>query len=150
MMMRKVKDVMTKDVEVIDPNASLKDAAEKMRTLNVGAMPVCGGDKLSGIITDRDIVVRAVALGMDPNTCTVAQAMTDEVEYVYEDDAIDTVAQKMKDEQIRRILVVNEDKRLMGIISLGDIAEALSSREAGQTLEAISEPTQEPSGPVTH
>jgi CBS domain-containing protein len=140
--MKQVKDVMTRDVEIISPNDSLKDAAEKMRTLNVGPLPVCDGDRLKGIITDRDIVVRAVSQGMDPNNTRVSQAMTDELEYVYEDEDISNVARKMKDEQIRRILVVNRDKRLMGIVSLGDLAEAMSTEEAGKTLESISEPSQ--------
>lgn len=140
--MKQVKDVMTKDVEIINPNDSLKDAAEKMRTLNVGPLPVCDGDRLKGIITDRDIVVRAVSQGMDPNKTQVSQAMTDEIEYVYENDDIGTVARKMKDEQIRRLLVVNQDKRLVGIVSLGDITSALNAEEAGKTLESISQPSQ--------
>ncbi|QSQ21477.1 CBS domain-containing protein [Pyxidicoccus parkwayensis] len=140
--MKQVKDVMTKEVELISPNDSLKDAAEKMRSLNVGPLPVCDGDRLKGIITDRDIVVRAVSQGMDPSNTRVSQAMSDEIEYVYEDDDISTAARKMKEEQIRRILVVNRDKRLVGIVALGDIAEALSSDEAGKTLESISEPSQ--------
>jgi CBS domain-containing protein len=140
--MKQVKDVMTKDVEIINPNDSLKDAAEKMRTLNVGPLPVCDGDRLKGIITDRDIVVRAVSQGMDPNQTRVSQAMTDEIEYVYEDDDISQVSRKMKDEQIRRILVVNRDKRLVGIVALGDLAEAMDTEEAGKTLESISEPSR--------
>jgi CBS domain-containing protein len=140
--MKQVKDVMTKDVEIINPNDSLKDAAEKMRTLNVGPLPVCDGDRLKGIITDRDIVVRAVSQGMDPNNTRVSQAMTDEIEYVHEEDDLSLVARKMKDEQIRRILVVNRDKRLVGIVALGDISEAMDTQEAGETLESISEPSQ--------
>ena len=140
--MKSVMEVMTKDVEIINPNDSLKDAAEKMRTLNVGPLPVCEGDKLMGIITDRDIVVRAVSQGMDPNNTRVSQAMTDEIEYVYEDDDISTVVRKMKEEQIRRILVVNRDKKLVGIVALGDLAEAMDTQEAGKTLESISEPSQ--------
>jgi len=140
--MKQVKDVMTRDVEIISPNDSLKDAAEKMRTLNVGPLPVCDGDRLKGIITDRDIVVQAVSQGMDPNNTRVSQAMTDELECVYEDEDISLVARKMEDEQIRRILVINRDKRLMGIVSLGDLAEAMSTEEAGKTLESISEPSQ--------
>ncbi|NMO20326.1 CBS domain-containing protein [Pyxidicoccus fallax] len=140
--MKKVMEVMTKDVETINPNDSLKDAAEKMRTLNVGPLPVCDGDNLMGILTDRDIVVRAVSQGMDPNNTRVSQAMTDDIEYVYENDDIGKVAQKMKDEQIRRILVVNQDKKLVGIVALGDLAEAMNTREAGSTLESISEPSQ--------
>lgn len=144
--MKKVMEVMTKDVESINPDASLKDAAEKMRTLNVGPLPVVEGDNLMGIITDRDIVVRAVSKGMDPNNTRVSEAMTDDVEYVYENDDIGKVAQKMKDEQIRRILVVNQDKKLVGIVALGDLAEAMDTQEAGKTLESISEPSQ----PATH
>jgi len=144
--MKSVMDVMTKDVETINPNDSLRDAAERMRTLNVGPLPVCEGDTLMGIITDRDIVVRAVSQGMDPNTTRVSEAMTDEVEYVYEDDDISTVVSKMKEAQVRRILVVNHDKKLVGIIALGDLAEEMNTQEAGQTLESISEPSQ----PATH
>lgn len=144
--MKSVMDVMTKDVEIINPNDSLRDAAEKMRTLNVGPLPVCEGDKLMGIITDRDIVVRAVSQGLDPNTTRVSEAMTDQVETVYEDADISEVARKMKDEQLRRILVVNHDEKLVGIIALGDLAEAMDTQEAGQTLESISEPSQ----PATH
>ncbi len=144
--MKSVMDVMTRDVEIINPNDSLKDAAEKMRTLNVGPLPVCDGDRLKGIITDRDIVVRAVSQGMNPNDTHVSQAMTAEVEYVYEDEDISKVARKMKDEQIRRILVLNRDKRLVGIVSLGDLTEAMASEEAGETLESISEPSH----PATH
>jgi len=144
--MKSVMDVMTKDVETINPNDSLRDAAERMRTLNVGPLPVCEGDTLMGIITDRDIVVRAVSQGMDPNTTRVSEAMTDEVEYVYEDDDISTVVSKMKEAQVRRILVVNHDKKLVGIIALGDLSEEMNTQEAGQTLESISEPSQ----PATH
>ena len=144
--MKKVMEVMTKDVEIINPNDSLKDAAEKMRTLNVGPLPVCDGDNLMGIITDRDIVVRAVSKGMDPNNTRVSEAMTGDIEYVYENDDIGKVVQKMKEEQIRRILVVNQDKKLVGIVALGDLAEAMNTQEAGQTLESISEPSQ----PATH
>ncbi|MDY7231231.1 DUF2267 domain-containing protein [Hyalangium rubrum] len=143
---RRVSEVMTADVEGVSPHDTLRDAAEKMRTLNVGPMPVCEGDILKGIITDRDIVVRAVAQGLDPNTTRVSQAMTDQVECVSADEDISVAAQKMREEQIRRILVVDANHKLLGILSLGDIAEAMSEHEAGQTLEAISEPAQ----PMAH
>ncbi|MBZ4417655.1 CBS domain-containing protein [Myxococcus sp. RHSTA-1-4] len=144
--MKKVIEVMTKDVETISPNDSLKDAAEKMRALNVGPLPVCDGDRLKGIITDRDIVVRAISKGLDPNNTRVSQAMTDDIDYVYENDDIEKVELMMKENQIRRVLVVNQDKKLVGIISLGDLAEALGTKEAGSTLESISEPSH----PSTH
>lgn len=137
--MKSVKDVMTKDLEIISPGDTLKAAAEKMRELSVGPLPVCDGDNLKGIITDRDIVVRAVAMGKDPNNTRVMDAMTDDVEYVFENDSIDVAAKKMREEKIRRVLVINQDKRLVGIVALGDIVEAMDAEEAGKTLESISE-----------
>jgi CBS domain-containing protein/uncharacterized protein (DUF2267 family) len=137
-----VRDVMTPDVEVVDPKDSLREVAERMRTLNVGAIPVCDGERLQGIITDRDIVVRAVAQGMDCNSVQVSLVMTDEVEWIYANEDIGTAAERMREEQIRRLLVVDRDKKLVGILSLGDIATAANEHEAGRTLEAISEPSQ--------
>jgi uncharacterized protein (DUF2267 family) len=141
-----VSNIMTRDVEVVSPDHTLKDAAELMRTLNVGPIPVCDGEKLVGIITDRDIVVRAVAQGMDPTETRVSQAMTDHVESVFIDQDIEAAAWKMREEQIRRILVVDHNHKLVGIVSLGDIAEAMGEHQAGKTLEAISEPSQ----PMAH
>jgi len=143
---RHVEEVMTRDVEVVSPEDTLRDVAEKMRTLNVGPLPVCDGQKLQGIITDRDIVVRAVSQGMDPNSTPVSQVMTDEVEYIFADEGIEVAAHRMREEQIRRILVVDRDKKLVGILSLGDISQAAGEQEAGRTLEAISEPSQ----PMAH
>jgi CBS domain-containing protein/uncharacterized protein (DUF2267 family) len=143
---RNVEDVMARDVEVVSPEDTLKDVAERMRTINVGSMPVCDGKKLQGIITDRDIVVRAVSQGMDPNSTRVSQVMTGEVEYIYADEGVELAAQRMREEQIRRILVVDRDKKLVGILSLGDISQAMGEHETGRTLEAISEPSQ----PMTH
>jgi CBS domain-containing protein len=137
--MKSVMDVMTKDVETIGPNDTLKAAAEKMRELSVGPLPVCEGDKLMGIITDRDIVVRAVAKGMDINTTRVSEAMTDHVESVHVSDDITTVSKKMNEEKIRRVLVVDDHDKLVGIIALGDLVEAMNTEEAGKTLETISE-----------
>jgi CBS domain-containing protein/uncharacterized protein (DUF2267 family) len=141
-----ISQVMTRDVEVVGPDDTLQAAAELMRTLNVGPIPVCDGEKLVGIITDRDIVVRAVAQGMDPTDTRVSQAMTDQVECVFADEDIEVAVWKMREEQIRRILVVDHDNKLVGLVSLGDIATAASEREAGETLEAISEPSQ----PLAH
>jgi CBS domain-containing protein len=138
---KRISEVMTKDVEVVHPNDTLRDCAEKMRTLNVGPMPVCDGQRLKGIITDRDIVVRAVSQGMDPNTTRVSQAMTDQVEYIFDDEDLEVAARRMQEEQIRRLLVVDRDKKLVGIIALGDISQATSEEKAGETLEAISEPS---------
>ncbi len=141
-----ISQVMTREVEVVSPEDTLKDAAERMRTLNVGPVPVCDGEKLVGIITDRDIVVRAVAQGMDPTETRVSQAMTDQVACVFADEDVEVAVWKMREEQIRRILVVDHDNKLVGIVSLGDIAMAMGEQEAGETLEAISEPSQ----PMAH
>jgi CBS domain-containing protein/uncharacterized protein (DUF2267 family) len=141
-----ISRVMTRDVEVLSPEDTLREAAELMRTLNVGPIPVCDGPKLVGIITDRDIVVRAVAQGLDPNETRVSQAMTDQVECVFADEDLEVAMWKMREEQIRRILVVDHDNKLVGIVSLGDIATARGEQEAGQMLEAISEPSQ----PLAH
>jgi len=141
-----IEEVMTRDVEVVRPEDTLRDVAEKMRTLNVGPIPVCDGQKLQGIITDRDIVVRAVSQGMDPNTTPVSRVMTAEVEYIFADEGVEVAARRMREDQIRRLLVVDRDKRLVGILSLGDIAQAMGDHEAGRTLEAVSEPSQ----PMTH
>ena len=140
---KNVEEVMTRDVETVRPDASLKEAAEMMRTLNVGSLPVVDGEKLAGIITDRDIVVRAVAMGMEPNNSRVSEAMTSDVECVFQDEDLNTAMRKMRDEQIRRILVVERDTRnLVGIIALGDIAQSIDDKAAGKTLEDISEPSQ--------
>ncbi|NOK34284.1 CBS domain-containing protein [Corallococcus exercitus] len=143
---QRVSDVMTPDVEVVRSSDSLRVVAEKMRALNVGPIPVCEGDQLVGIVTDRDIVVRAVAQGLDMERTQVAQAMTRGVEFVYDDDDLTQAAQKMRASQIRRILVLNRNKRLVGILALGDIAEELSDAESGRTLEEVSAPSQ----PASH
>jgi CBS domain-containing protein len=131
---------MTPDVEWVTPTTTLKDAADRMRTLNVGPLPVCEGDRLVGIITDRDIVVRAVAMGMDPNSTYVSQAMTPHVETCFMDEDLQVALMKMREEQIRRILVVDRDGKLCGILSLGDVAVEVDDKEVGKTLETISEP----------
>ncbi|RYZ46541.1 MAG: CBS domain-containing protein [Myxococcaceae bacterium] len=138
MAMQRVSEVMTPDVETLRPSDSLRVAAIKMRDLDVGPMPVCDGDELVGIVTDRDIVVRAVAQGLDMEGTQVAQAMTRGVDYVFEDDDVTQAAEKMRASKIRRILVLNQDKRLVGILALGDIAEELDAQESGRTLGAIS------------
>jgi CBS domain-containing protein len=145
-MAKQVVDVMTRDVEIIGPNDSLKDAAEKMRTLNVGSLPICENDKPIGIITDRDIVIRAVSQGLDVNSTPVSQAMTGDVETVFQDEDLEVAMRTMREEQIRRILVVDRDGKLAGILALGDLAEELGSKEAGKTLEKISQPSQ----PASH
>jgi CBS domain-containing protein len=138
-----LKDIMTREVEVVHPNASLQEAADKMDALNVGPLPVCDGDRLVGMITDRDIIVRATAAAMDPRTARVRDAMTDEVIYAFEDQDVREAARLMEEKQIRRLVVLNRDKRLVGIVSLGDIATATQDeRQTGEILERVSTPSK--------
>jgi CBS domain-containing protein len=138
----RVIEVMTHHVECIDPEMSLVDAARKMRELNVGPLPVCGdGERLEGIVTDRDIVIRGIAEGVDPHNCTVRDVMSPGIEYCFEGDRVEEAARHMCDKQIRRLVVLNAEKRLVGIVSLGDLAVDMHDAElVGAALEGISEP----------
>jgi CBS domain-containing protein len=135
----KVREVMSREVTVTNPNDSIQEVARTMARLDVGALPVCDGDRIVGMVTDRDIAVRAVAEGLPPGT-PVAQVMTRDVKYVFDDEAIDEVAENMADLQVRRLPVVNRDKRLVGIVSLGDVAREAKPKEVGETLREVSEP----------
>ena len=136
-----LKDIMTRDPVVLRPDAPLKEAARRMRDLDSGVMPVGEGDRLVGMLTDRDITVRATAEGRDPNGTPVREVMTPDVVYCFEDDDVRAAARKMEEHQIRRLIVLNRDKRLVGIVALGDIAvHAPSDRLTGEITEAVSEP----------
>ena len=136
----KVWQVMTRPVEAVEPADTLRTAAEQMRAVNAGSIPVVDGSTPVGVITDRDIVVRAIALGHDPDTATVSDVMSDEVQSCTPDTTVEQAAAQMKQHQIRRLLVVNERRQLVGIVSLGDLAQEADERLAAETLEAISEP----------
>jgi CBS domain-containing protein len=137
-----LKDVMTQGVECVGPEDTIQAAARKMRDLDVGPVPVCGTDgKLAGMLTDRDIAVRAVADGCDSKTCKVREVMTPDVVYCFDDQSIEDAERVMKEKQIRRLLVLNRDKRLVGIVSLGDLAVRTGDREQiGDVLHEVSEP----------
>jgi CBS domain-containing protein len=132
-----IKQLMTAGVEVVAPDDSIRAAARKMANSDVGFIPVCDGKKLIGVVTDRDIAVRAVAAGKDGDTA-VRDVMTDEVVYCFEDDAVERVARLMKQREIRRVLVVDKSKRLVGVVSLGDLAETTPG-ESVDVLESVSE-----------
>ena len=134
----KVSEVMSTDVRVVSPSESIQSAAQIMADIDAGAVPVGENDKLVGMITDRDIAVRAVAKGKGPDT-SVREVMTDEIKYCFEDEDLDHVTRNMGDLQVRRLPVVSRDKRLVGIISLGDVAVEHRPR-AGEALSEISEP----------
>jgi CBS domain-containing protein len=113
-----------------------------MRSLDVGVLPVCDGDRLVGMLTDRDLTIRAVAEGRDPKITTVEEVMTPEVAYCFEDQDIEEAERVMEKHQIRRLPVLNREKRLVGIVSLGDFATKDDETRAGETLERVSEPSQ--------
>jgi len=138
-----IKDVMTRDVEVIHPDATLQEAARKMQALDVGPLPVCDGERVVGMLTDRDITVRATAEGRDPTTTKVREAMTPEVVYLLEDQDTEEAARLMQERQLRRLLVMGPDRHVVGIVALGDLAvETGDERRVGQVLEGISEPSE--------
>ena len=135
----KVSEAMTRDVRVASPDQTIQDAARLMAEVDTGVLPVGENDRLVGMITDRDIAVRGVAEGKGPQT-TIREVMTEHVHYCFEDEDTAQVAQKMADSQVRRLPVLNQDKRLVGILSLGDLAVMQGGRPAGEALAGISEP----------
>ena len=134
-----VRDAMTADVQIAAPNQTIQDAARIMAEIDAGALPVGDNDRLVGVITDRDIAVRAVAKGLPPSA-KVRDVMSEEVMYCFEDEDIDDVAQNMADIKVRRLPVLDRKKRLVGIVSLGDIAMAEGPDAAGEAICGISEP----------
>ncbi len=138
----KVSEVMTRDVQLIEPTQSIQEAARMMAELDAGILPVREGDRLVGMITDRDITVRAVAQGRGPDT-PVRDIMTDDVKYCYEDDDTEDVARNMAGIQVRRLPVLNRENRLVGIVSLGDLAvKTDQAATTADALEKISEPAR--------
>ncbi|MBD3263773.1 MAG: CBS domain-containing protein [Candidatus Omnitrophica bacterium] len=137
-----VKEFMTKDIEVISPDSTVKDAAGKMKSLNVGMLPVCDGEKLKGVITDRDIVVKAIAEGKDPNATEVQNIISEDMRICFDDEGVEEAAKRMKTKQIRRLPVLSRNKRLVGVVSLGDIAVRVNEELAGDVLEKVSEPSK--------
>jgi len=138
-----LRDIMTRNVEVVNGNASLKEAATKMKKLDVGLIPVCDGDRLKGLLTDRDITIRATADGRDPSKTKVNEVMSTDIAYCLEDQAVDEAVILMEARQIRRLPILNQDKQLVGIVSLSDIAVHVGDRDlTGETLEEISEPAE--------
>jgi len=133
----KISECMTRDVELASPGMSLREAARRMCECDAGVLPVGENDRLVGMLTDRDIAVRGVAQGKGP-AATVGETMSPEVRWCYEDDDVEDVLHAMSEEQVRRMPVLNRQKRLVGIISLGDLSEATRPQATGQALCAIS------------
>jgi CBS domain-containing protein len=139
--MQTVKDVMSRNVKVISPDATMRDAASQMREGDFGMMPVGENDRMIGAISDRDIAIRGVAEGKDSST-KVRDVMSDGITWAYDDDSVDEAARIMSEHQIRRLPVVNRDKRLVGIVALGDFAVESSDIEpVAEALSEISKPS---------
>jgi CBS domain-containing protein len=134
----KVCDIMTRDVHLASPSQKLREAASEMEKSDIGVLPVGENDRLVGMITDRDIAVRGISHGLGPDA-PVRDVMSSDVRYCFEDDDIDDLAQNMADEQIRRMPVLNHDKRLVGIISLCDLAVSQDGHAGELALCGISQ-----------
>ncbi|HSE57459.1 MAG TPA: CBS domain-containing protein [Nitrospiraceae bacterium] len=138
-----LKEIMTPQVDVISADATAEDASTKMKQLNVGAIPVCDGNRLIGMVTDRDLVVRVMADRRDPKAVQVQEAMTPEVSYCFEDDEVEQAARLMAERQIRRLPILSRAKELVGIVSLGDLAvHGKDATVSGSVLEHVSRPAQ--------
>jgi CBS domain-containing protein len=134
-----IRDVMSRDVQLANPDQTLREAAALMKKIDSGVLPVAENDKLVGVITDRDIAIRGTAKGKGPNT-KVRDVMSYEVKYCFEDEAVAHVAENMAELQIRRLPVMNRDKRLVGVVSLGNLATEGALVKSAKALHGISQP----------
>ena len=142
--MQTVAEVMTRDTRVVSPQESVQRAAQLMDELNVGALPVCDGHKLVGMVTDRDITIRATAAGRSPTDAHVDEVMSTDVRWCFEDESIDDVMEKMAGTQVRRVPVISHDdqKRLIGIVALGDLlTKSGQPQTASEAAGRISSPS---------
>ena len=141
-----IREVMTQGAEIINSNAPAIEAAAKMREFDVGSLPVCDGERLEGLLTDRDIAVRLVAAGLDPSSTKVSEIMTPGATYCFDDQTLDEAALIMEAHQIRRLPIMNRDKHLIGMLSLSDLAVRTHGTEdqelADEALKDISEPSE--------
>jgi CBS domain-containing protein len=136
-----VKEIMTRDFERINSTASLIEVAKMMKSFNIGILPVKEGNKIIGILTDRDLVIRALAEDKDAGSITVKEVMSSEIARCSSEDSIEEVTNIMKEEKVRRLIVLDSDNTPVGIVSLGDIAAKTGAEQlAGQTLDAVSQP----------
>jgi CBS domain-containing protein len=135
----KISEVMTTDVETVSADQTAREAAAFMLRADAGSIPVCEGDRVIGMITDRDIAVRGVAEGRGPDT-PISELMSDGIVCAHEDDDVHAVAQRMSEEQVRRMPVLNSEQNLVGIVSLGDLARESAGEAAEKALEGVSAP----------
>ena len=135
----RVSEAMTREVRVATPGQTIRDVAKMMDEINAGSMPVGENDRLIGMITDRDIAIRAVAQGKGPDTPVREVMSSEKVLYCYDDEELDHVAKNMSEHQVRRLPVVNREKRLVGIVSFGDVAQK-ETRSAGKAAKGVTKP----------
>ena len=136
-----IQEIMTRDVVTIHPEASVTEAARRMSERDVGMLPVCEGNEVIGVVTDRDITVRAIADGLDPNEIPVREIMTPEVVYCFETEDVQEAVQSMEKRQIRRIVILTHTQDLAGVLSIGDVAVDTGNQKlAGEVLQKVSEP----------
>lgn len=141
---KKVSEIMTKNVRVVPPNATLVEAAEEMRSSDIGILPVCDDERVQGLVSDRDIVIRAIANGKVPAETFVREIMTAKVVYIFEDQDILEAAHLMELKQVHRLIVLDRNKRLSGIISLGDVAVLQKDKSlSGEILREVSKPPKD-------
>ena len=137
----KLSEIMTREVEIIQPDDTLRLAAQKMRNRDIGFLPVCDGDTLMGVLSDRDITIRALADGMDINVMLGRDLMTTPAIYCFDDQDVKDAAKLMGENQIRRLVILGrESERVVGVISLGDLARKGITDISGQVLQRVSEP----------
>lgn len=136
----KISDVMTPHAKCIGPDLTLVDAADQMRELDVGSLPICENDRLVGIVTDRDLALRGITEARDPRSIPIREVMSPGIVYVFADQDVEEAARLMEVKQIRRLPVLNRDKRLVGIVSLGDLAVEAGMVISGEALKEISRP----------
>lgn len=136
-----VSEIMSTEVQMVGPQESLQRAAQLMEQLNVGALPVCDGARLLGMVTDRDITVRGTSLGLTPQQGRVAEVMTDTLHWCTEDQDTEEVMRVMADAQVRRLPVINVDRELVGIVSMADLATR-SPSDVDDVMRSISTPTE--------
>lgn len=141
----KLENTMTRKVEVIRPGSTVREAAQMMRSLDVGPIPVVEDGRLIGMLTDRDITIRATAEGRDPNNTPVRDVMSPEVVFCYSDEDVETAAKLMSEKRIRRLPVMDRERKLVGIVSLADLAiDVHDQKMSGKVLADVSKPGHPP------
>lgn len=133
-----VREIMTSPAKVIDQNSTIKELAEKMKDDDLGALPVCDGDRLLGMVTDRDIVTRGITMDKKLSDCSIKEVMSEKVAFVRDDDDVSEAEQKMSQHQIRRLPVIDRNDRLVGVVTLADLAQKTGSGQ--QVTQSVTEP----------